>query len=116
MHSTKQITIQKNFLYFPKNHSLKQKNPVCARLKEPIFYQKKKFLYWQPIFEHEEKEYYKPVKVSCFWSSSHIEYESNGDRNKALSIEEYLNKSRPYLKNVINHDIRYLIHEKCNEP
>ena len=35
-------------------------------------------------------------------SNNHIEYESNGDRNKTLSIEEYLNKVRPYLKLIIN--------------
>ena len=45
------------------------------------------------LFEHEEEEeekYYKPVRVSNFWSNSYTEYESNGDRNKALSVEEYL--------------------------
>ena len=56
------------------------------------------------LFGHEkEKEnYYKPVKVSNFWSNNYIEYESNGDRNKTLSVEEYLNKIRPYLKDIIN--------------
>ena len=39
--------------------------------------------------EHEEeKNYYKPVRVGNFWSNNYIEYESNGDRNKALSVEE----------------------------
>ena len=33
---------------------------------------------------------------------SYIEYESNGDRNKTLLIEEYLNRIRPYLKDIIN--------------
>ena len=55
------------------------------------------------LFEHEEKEtFYKPVGVSNFWTNNYIEYESNGDRNKILSVEEYLNKIRPYLKDVIN--------------
>ena len=31
-----------------------------------------------------------------------MEYESNGDRNKTLSIEECLKKIRPYLINIIN--------------
>ena len=35
-------------------------------------------------------------------SKSYIEHESNGDRNKTLSIKEYLNKIRPYLKDIIN--------------
>ena len=51
------------------------------------------------VSEHEEEEnYYKPVRVSNFWSNNYIEYKSNGDRNKTLSVEEYLNKIRQYLK------------------
>ena len=48
-----------------------------------------------------KKNYYKPVRVTNFWSNNYIEYENNGDRNKALSVEEYLNKIRPYLKDSI---------------
>ena len=48
------------------------------------------------LFEHEEEEgYYKLVGVGNFWNNNYIEYESNGDRNKTLSIEEYLNRIRP---------------------
>ena len=54
------------------------------------------------IFEHKEENYYKSVRVGNFWSNNYIEYESNGDRNKTLSIEEYLTKIRPYLKDIIN--------------
>ena len=36
-----------------------------------------------------------------FWSN-YIEYESSVDRNRILSIEEYLRKCRPYLKDIIN--------------
>ena len=55
------------------------------------------------LFEYEEQEenYYKPVTVSNFQSNNYIEYESDGDKNKALSVEEYLSKIRPYLKGVI---------------
>ena len=44
------------------------------------------------LSEHEEESYYKQVRVGHFWSNNCIEYESNGDRNETLSIEEYLNK------------------------
>ena len=44
------------------------------------------------LFEHEEENSYKPVSVSNFWCNNYIEYKSNGDINKRLSIEEYLNK------------------------
>ena len=40
--------------------------------------------------------------VSKFYSNNHIEYESIGDRNKTLSVEEYFNETRSHLKNVIN--------------
>ena len=35
-------------------------------------------------------------------SKNYIEYKNNGDTNKALPLEEYLNKIRPYLKYIIN--------------
>ena len=44
------------------------------------------------------------------WSNSYIEYESNSDRNKTLSVEEYLNKVRPYLK-----DIEIMIDDKADK-
>ena len=31
----------------------------------------------------------------------HIKYQSNGDRNKNLSVKEYLNEIKPYLKDII---------------
>ena len=56
------------------------------------------------LFEHEEKENcYKLVRVSNFWSNNYIEYDSNGNINKTLSIEEeYLNTIRTYSKDTIN--------------
>ena len=54
------------------------------------------------LFEYEEEDSYKAIRVVNFWSNNYFEYESNGDRNKALSVEEYLNKVRPYLKDIIN--------------
>ena len=57
----------------------------------------------QNLFEHEEEEnYYKPVRVSNFWSSNYIEYKSTSNRNKTLSVKEYLNKIMPYLKDINN--------------
>ena len=59
------------------------------------------------LFIHEEENYYKTVRVGNFWSINYIEYESNGNRNKILSAEEYLNKIRSYLKDIINNIKRY---------
>ena len=50
------------------------------------------------LFEHEEENDLKPTTLSNFWCSNYIEYEGNGDRNKTLSVEEYLHKITPYLK------------------
>ena len=47
------------------------------------------------LSEYEEEENYKPVRVRHFWSNNYIEYKSNGERNKTLSVEEYLDKIRP---------------------
>ena len=55
------------------------------------------------LFELEIKEdFYQPVSVSNYWSNYYTEYDSNGDRYKTLSTEEYLNKIRVYLKDIIN--------------
>ena len=40
--------------------------------------------------------------VGNFHSNNYIEYENNGGRNKTLSTEEYLNKIRPYWKDIIS--------------
>ena len=54
------------------------------------------------LFEQEEeKDYYEPKRVSNFGNNSYIEYESNGDKNINLSLDEYLNKIKPYLRNII---------------
>ena len=42
------------------------------------------------------------MSVGYFRNNNYIEHESYGDRNKTISAEEYLNKIRPYLKNIIN--------------
>ena len=43
--------------------------------------------YIRNLFEHEEEEnYYKPVRLGNFWDNNYIEYESNRDTNKTLSV------------------------------
>ena len=53
------------------------------------------------LFEY-EGDYSKPVRGGNFWSNNYIKYESNCYRNKTLSVEEYVNKIRPYLKDINN--------------
>ena len=56
------------------------------------------------LFEKEkgEENYYKPVTVNNCQSNNYIEYKSNGDKNKILSVEEYLNKIKLPLKDIKN--------------
>ena len=58
--------------------------------------------------EKEEDNYYKPVRVIDFGVTNIFKqiYKSNGDRNKTLSVEEYLNKIRQYLKDIIMNNIK----------
>ena len=49
-----------------------------------------------------EENYYKPVRVRNVWSNNYIECENTGDSNKTLSVDKYLNKIRPYLKDILN--------------
>ena len=46
------------------------------------------------LFEHEEEDYYKPVRVNKFWSNNYIKYKSKVYR-KALSVKQQLHKIRP---------------------
>ena len=49
-----------------------------------------------------DDDYYKPIRIGKAFSSNYTEYESNGDKDKTLSIKEYLDKIKPYLSNMIN--------------
>ena len=52
------------------------------------------------LFEQQE-ECYKPKRVSNLWNNNYIECESNGDKNRNLSLDEYHNKIDPHLRNMI---------------
>ena len=47
------------------------------------------------------EDYYEPKRVSNFWNNNYIKYERNGDKNRNLSLDEYLPKIKPYLTNII---------------
>ena len=53
-------------------------------------------------YKKEKENYYKPVKVNTFWNNDYIDYKSNGDKNKKLSAEEYLNKIGLFLRDLLN--------------
>ena len=53
-------------------------------------------------FEQEKEDHYKSKRVNNFWNNNYIEYENNGDKSRNLTLKEYLNKIKPYLKNIIH--------------
>ena len=52
------------------------------------------------LFEKED-DYYIPIRIGNIWNNNYIEYESNSDKNKNLSLKEYLSEIKPYLGDII---------------
>ena len=48
------------------------------------------------LFESEKEDYYKPARVGNFHSKNYIDFKSNGNKNKAISIKDYLEQTKPY--------------------
>ena len=48
------------------------------------------------------EDYYKSIIVNDAFNNNYIQYESKGDKDKILTISEYLNNIRPYLVDMIN--------------
>ena len=51
---------------------------------------------------NEEDDYYKPKEVKRAFDGGYILYESRGDNDARLSIDEYFNIIKPYLKDLID--------------
>ena len=51
------------------------------------------------LYESDE-DYYELKKIKVAFNGNYVEYESNEDKDKRLSIEEYLSMIRPYLSNI----------------
>ena len=49
-----------------------------------------------------EKDLYKPVKTVSAFNNNYIQYESIGDKDKNLSIKEYIDIIKLYLSDTIN--------------
>ena len=47
-----------------------------------------------------DEDYYKPIVINDAFNSNYIEYECKRDKDKALSIKEYLNMIKPYLRGI----------------
>ena len=56
----------------------------------------------EKLQEELKKCYYKPIKTKGAFNNTYIEYESRGDKDKNLSLEDYLDIIRPFLRDMIN--------------
>ena len=52
--------------------------------------------------EVSEEGYYKPILVKSYFKGNYKYYESRGDKEKRLSVRQYLNKITPHLYDLIN--------------
>ena len=43
-----------------------------------------------------------PIRIGNAFSSNYIEYKSNGEKDKTLSIKDYLNEIKPCSSDIIN--------------
>ena len=48
------------------------------------------------------EDYCKPIISSSAFNSNYIEYESQGDKNKIVSIKDYFSEIKQYLSDIIN--------------
>ena len=49
-----------------------------------------------------DEDYYKPIRTKIAFNDNYIECVSKGDKDKNLSLKEYLNMIKPYLRDIIN--------------
>ena len=49
-----------------------------------------------------DEDYYKPIITNSAFNKNYIQYESKGNKDKILTINEYLDMIRPYLSDIIN--------------
>ena len=49
-----------------------------------------------------DDDYYVSLRTSNDFNNNYIEYESKGDKDKILSVKEYLDMIRQYLIDIIN--------------
>ena len=49
-----------------------------------------------------DEDYYKPITINGAFNNSYIQYESKGNKDKVLTLSEYLDMIKPYLSDIIN--------------
>ena len=54
------------------------------------------------IDDDDDHNYYKPILVKSSFDENYKYYKSRGDKDKKLSIEQYLGMIKPYLSDLMN--------------
>ena len=49
-----------------------------------------------------QKDVYKPIKIGGAFNDNYVEYKSDSERDKSISIKTYLDKIREHLRKMIN--------------
>ena len=57
------------------------------------------------LFDEINEDYYKPIKTKGAFNNNYIEYESRGDKDKNISVREYLFMIMPYLRGIIEYNL-----------
>ena len=52
--------------------------------------------------DDDDDDDYKPIWVKSFFDENYKYYEGRGDKDKKLSIEQYLDMIKPYLNDLLN--------------
>ena len=86
---------------------------MCLALKVPFvtYYDFPFITYYDLPFiaYYESKDYQKPIKTNSVFNSNYREYKSNRNKNKNLSLKEYLDMIKPYLSDIINNHKKWEI-------
>ena len=64
-----------------------------------------------------DEDYCKPIITNGAFNNNYIQYESKGDKDKVLTLSEYLDMIKPYLSDIINDHktlgiVRFYSHNK----
>ena len=53
-------------------------------------------------YEEIKKDVYEPIKISVPFNDNYVEYKSESERDKSISIKKYPDRIREYLRKMIN--------------
>ena len=56
----------------------------------------------EPFLNQKKEDYYKPVMIGSAFSNNYIDCENDGVKSKTLTIKEYPEEIKPYLKDINN--------------